>query len=236
MNLNIHSIESFGTVDGPGVRFVIFVQGCPMRCLYCHNPDTWLAKDGTLQDIDELLRNIDDYRIFIKSGGVTVSGGEPLLYAKELTYLFKKLQEMNIHTCIDTSGHVPINDDIKTLLNYTNLVLLDIKAINDQTHKLITSKSNKNTILFASYLDSIHMPMWVRHVLLPEYNDSEKDLQELRKYLDTLHNIEKIELLPYHELGIFKWKELGLEYKLKHISPPTKESIEKAKKILKIKA
>lgn len=234
MNLNIHSIESFGTVDGPGVRFVIFVQGCPLRCAYCHNPDTWNTKNGTLKNIDELLHQIDDYSMFLTSGGVTVSGGEPLLQAKEITYLFKKLKEKGIHTCIDTSGFVKITDEIKELIQYTDLFLVDLKVFDDTKHKDLTAVSNKSIITFLKYLDSINKPVWIRHVLVPTLNDTVEDLQALREFLDTLNNVEKIELLPYHELGIFKWEELGLTYKLRNITVPTDESIREAKKILRI--
>lgn len=234
MNLNIHSIESFGTVDGPGVRFVIFVQGCPLRCAYCHNPDTWNKNNGKKQDIDELIKKIDDYSLFLKSGGVTVSGGEPLLYAKELIYLFKKLKHKGIHTCIDTSGYVPLNDDIKELLNYTDLLLLDLKVFDEQKHINLTGVSNKTILSFAKYLDQIHKPIWIRHVLVPTLNDTENDLKELKSFINTLNNVEKIELLPYHEMGIYKWEELGLDYKLRNITVPTKESITIAKKILEI--
>ncbi len=235
MNLNIHSIESFGTVDGPGVRFVVFVQGCPLRCQYCHNPDTWNPKNGTLQNIDDLIKQINDYSLFLTSGGVTISGGEPLLYAKELTYLFKKLKEQNIHTCIDTSGFVPLNDDIHELLQYTDLLLLDLKVYDEQKHIDLTSVSNKNILQFAKHLDSINKPVWIRHVLVPTINDTVKDLESLKSFIDALNNVEKIELLPYHTLGTFKWKELGLEYKLKHLNSPSDESIKQAKKIINIK-
>lgn len=235
MNLNIHSIESFGTVDGPGVRFVIFVQGCPLRCAYCHNPDTWNKNGGTKKNIDELISQIEDYSLFLKSGGVTVSGGEPLLYVKELTELFKKLKQKGIHTCIDTSGYIPVSEDMNELLQYTDLVLLDIKVFDDIKHKELTGVSNQNTIAFAKHLDSINKPIWIRHVLVPTINDSKKDLSQLKSFIDTLGNVQKIELLPYHEMGTFKWKELGLKYKLSHITAPTDESIKLAKNILGIK-
>ncbi len=235
MNLNIHSIESFGTVDGPGVRYVIFVQGCPLRCSYCHNPDTWNKNNGTIKDIDELLYQIDDYSMFLKSGGVTVSGGEPLLQAKEITYLFKKLKQKGIHTCIDTSGYIKINDDIEELIKYTDLFLVDMKVFNNEKHLDLTGVSNKNIIQFLRHLDRNNKPVWIRHVLVPSVNDSVEDLTLLSTFLDSLRNVQKVELLPYHELGIFKWKELGLKYKLSHITVPTDESITQAKNILKIK-
>lgn len=234
MNIDIHSIESFGTVDGPGVRYVIFVQGCPLRCQYCHNPDTWHKNKGKSVNIDDLIDDIEKYSGFLKGGGVTVSGGEPLLKAKELTYLFKKLKKLGIHTCIDTSGYVNIDDDIIELLKYTDLVLLDLKVFDKEKHKKLTGVSNKLILEFAKYLNSINKPIWIRHVLVPTINDSESDLTSLKEFIDTLNNVEKIELLPYHELGVFKWEELGLNYKLKHISPPTEDSIKFSKQILNI--
>lgn len=234
MTLNIHSIESFGTVDGPGVRFVIFVQGCPLRCAYCHNPDTWKQNMGKQTDIDDLLKQIDDYSIFLKNGGVTISGGEPLLYAKELLYLFKKLKQKGIHTCIDTSGYIPLNDTIKELLDYTDLLLLDIKVFDEQKHKDLTGVSNQNILSFARYLSDIEKPVWIRHVLVPTVNNSNENITQLKRFIDTLNNVSKIELIPYHSMGVFKWRELGLEYKMSHIKAPTKQEMEDAKTILGI--
>lgn len=235
MSINLHSIESFGTVDGPGVRFVIFTQGCPLRCAYCHNPDTWDCSCGTHIEINDLLKQIEDVSFFIKKGGITVSGGEPMLQAKEIIPLFKELKNRNIHTCIDTSGFIKRTKHIDELLSLTDLVLLDIKHIDDSLHKELTSVSNKNTLDFAKHLNDINKPVWIRHVLVPTINDSEQDLTNLKQFIDTLSNVEKIELLPYHDLGVFKWKSLNMDYKLSHIKPPSKESIEKAKKILNIK-
>ncbi len=234
MKLNIHSVETFGTVDGPGVRYILFVQGCPLRCAYCHNPDTWNLSDGTSKEIDEIFEEILRYNSFL-SGGVTVSGGEPLLYARELKHLFKKLKEKGIHTCIDTSGFINITDDVKELLEVTDLVLLDIKVVDNAKHKNLTQVSNTKIFEFADFLESINKPMWIRHVLVPTINDTDEDLQSLKKFIDSKNNVEKVELLPYHELGLFKWEELGLDYKLKGINPPTTESISKAKEILNIK-
>lgn len=235
MALKIHSIESFGTVDGPGVRFVIFTQGCPLRCSYCHNPDTWNIANGKSVDLNSLMKQIEDVSFFIKKGGVTVSGGEPLLQAKELIPLFQELKNRNIHTCIDTSGFIKRNDDIDQLLSLTDLVLLDIKHIDDAEHKKLTNVSNKNTLSFARYLDEIQKPVWIRHVLVPTINDSTEHLTKLNTFITSLSNVEKIELLPYHDLGVFKWESLKMKYKLSHISPPTQESINHAKNILNIK-
>ena len=236
MQGRIHSYESFGTVDGPGIRFVVFMQGCPLKCKYCHNRDTWNVDKGMLVDVDEVVKKVLREKTFIDSsnGGVTVSGGEPLLQAPFLTELFKKLKELNIHTCIDTAGSLPISQEIKELLKYTDLVLLDIKHIDDEKAKNLTSMSNKNNLDFAKYLNNIGKPMWIRQVLVPGYTDDKYDLQRLKAFIDTLTNVEKVELLPYHELGKYKWEELGVEYPLEGIKSPSEEDIQVAKSILKI--
>lgn len=235
----IHSIETFGTVDGPGIRFVVFVQGCPMRCLFCHNPDTWLLNLGKEVSVDELLFEIKKYRHYYgTTGGVTVSGGEPLMQIEFVTKLFKALKEENIHTCLDTSG-VTFIDTVETkkkfdeLMSVTDLVMLDIKHITDENHQKLTGHPNTNILRFARYLDEIRKPVWIRHVLVPTINDDEESLKKLRKFIDTLNNVENIEVLPYHTYGIEKYKKLGIDYKLKGIEPPTKEQVELANKILK---
>lgn len=232
----IHSRETFGTVDGPGIRYVLFLQGCPLRCKYCHNRDTWDMNGGTISTLTELLDEILRYKPYFNTshGGVTVSGGEPLLQAKFVTELFKELRKLNIHTALDTAGSIPINEEIIELLKYTDLVLLDIKHINDKKSKELVSASNKNNIEFAKYLNEHHIPMWIRQVLIPGYTDDENDLKDLRNFIKSLSNVGKVEILPYHKLGEFKWKNLGEEYPLKDIEPPTDEQIKKAKKILEI--
>ncbi len=232
----IHSIETFGTVDGPGIRFVVFMQGCPLKCLYCHNRDTWDTNKGNLTKLDDLISEIKRYIPYMNSsgGGVTVSGGEPLLQTKFVTNLFKKLKELNIHTALDTAGSLPINQDIQELLKYTDLVLLDIKHINDAESKILTGYSNKNNLNFAKYLSDNNIPVWIRQVIVPGYTDDEKDLLELKKFISTLSNVEKVELLPYHDLGKFKWNELGLDYKLADTRTADISDIERAKKILGI--
>ena len=236
MQGRIHSFESFGTVDGPGIRFVVFMQGCPLKCKYCHNRDTWNVDKGMLVDVDEVVKKVLREKTFIDSsnGGVTVSGGEPLLQAPFLTELFKKLKELNIHTCIDTAGSLPVSQEIKELLKYTDLVLLDIKHIDDEKAKDLTSMSNKNNLDFAKYLNNIGKPMWIRQVLVPGYTDDKYDLQRLKAFIDTLTNVEKVELLPYHELGKYKWEELGVKYPLEGIKSPSEEDIQVAKNILEI--
>ncbi len=221
MNLNIHSIESFGTVDGPGVRFVIFTQGCPLRCAFCHNPDTWHAKDGKLVEIDELITQIKDLAPYLKNGGVTVSGGEPLLHSKSLIELFTKLKALNIHTCIDTSGCIRLTDNVKQLLTLTDLVLLDIKMLNQTAHRTLTGKSNIHILDFASYLESIKKSYWIRRVLLPGINDGVEELKSLKAFIKSTRYMEKLEVLPYHNYGMKKWEALGIPYTLKDLEPPT---------------
>ncbi len=232
----VHSIETFGTVDGPGIRFVVFVQGCPLKCMYCHNRDTWDIKTGNLTKISDLVAEIKRYIPYMKSsgGGVTVSGGEPLLQPKFVLNLFKELKKLNIHTALDTAGSLAINDDIAELLKYTDLVLLDIKHIDDEQAKSLTGISNKNNLEFARYLSNNHIPVWIRQVIIPGYTDDEQDLLKLKDFISTLSNVEKVELLPYHDLGKFKWNELGLEYKLADTRTADNKDIERAQKILGI--
>lgn len=232
----IHSIETFGTVDGPGIRFVVFMQGCTLKCKYCHNRDTWDLHSGTPTSTQELIKHILNYKSYMDNsgGGVTVSGGEPLLQSEFVTELFKKLKELGIHTALDTAGSLPISNQIKELLQYTDLVILDIKHINDEKAKDLTGFSNKNNLEFAKYLNNINKPMWIRQVLVPGYTDDKFDLQKLKSFIDTLKNVEKVEILPYHNLGMFKWEELGIEYELKDVVPPSQEDIDKAKNILGI--
>jgi len=202
---NIHSLESFGSVDGPGVRFVIFVQGCHMRCQYCHNPDTWSDKKNQVMTSDELLQKALRYKSYWgKDGGITVSGGEPLLQIDFLIEFFKKCKKEGIHTCIDTAGN-PFTregeffEKFKELMKYTDLLLLDIKEINPKRHKLLTGVQNENILDMARYLSEIHKPIWIRHVLVPTRSDFDEDLHALRAFIDTLSNVEKVEVLPYQE-------------------------------------
>lgn len=233
----VHSVDSFSTVDGPGIRFVLFLQGCHLKCKYCQNRDTWDINGGKYQSLDELFNKIMNYKnYFISSGGgVTVSGGEPLLQFHFLIELFKKLREKNIHTCIDTSGMVALTDDIKTLLSLTDLVLLDIKHIDDEKCKNLVGHSNKLELNFARYLSDNNIPTWIRQVLIPTLTDDEQDLLKLKEFISTLKNVEKVELLPYHTLGKYKWEKLGFKYELEDIPQATDEDIKRAKEILKIK-
>ena len=229
----VHSIESFGTVDGPGIRFVLFMQGCHLKCKYCHNRDTWDMKNGNYASLDDIFNKIMRYKNYIyPNGGVTITGGEPLLQVHFLIQLFTKLKEKGIHTCIDTSGMVSLTDDIKKLLNLTDLILLDIKHIDDEKCKNLVGFSNKLELEFAKYLSDNNIPMWIRQVLIPGYTDDKEDLLKLKKFLSTLKNVEKIELLPYHDLGKHKWLKLGLKYELDDARTATNEDIKRAKEIL----
>lgn len=234
----VHSLESFGSVDGPGVRYIIFLTGCAMRCQFCHNPDTWDMKKGTLYTTDELLEKAMKYRSYWKNdGGITVSGGEPLLQIDFLTELFRKAKANGIHTTLDTSGNPftreePFFSKFNELMKYTDLVMLDIKHIDDEQHKILTGCTNKNILDLARYLSDIEKPVWIRHVLVPERSDYDEYLIKLDEFIQSLDNVQKVEVLPYHTLGAYKWDELGYEYKLKGIDPPSVERVENANKLL----
>ena len=202
----VHSIESFGTVDGPGIRFVLFLQGCSLKCKYCHNRDTWDINGGEFKSLDEIFEKILRYKNYIfPKGGVTITGGEPLLQYEFLIQLFKKLKKENIHTCIDTSGMVTINDKMKELIDLTDLFLLDIKHINPEKCKDLVGVSNKKELEFAKYLSDNGTHMWIRQVLIPGYTDDEHDLLKLKDFISTLKTVDKIEILPYHNMGKYKW-------------------------------
>ncbi len=238
MTGKIHSFESFGTVDGPGIRFITFMQGCPMRCQYCHNPDTWLA-GGQEYTAEEVVSRVLRYRnYFGELGGATVSGGEPLLQIEFVTEVFRLLKEQGVHTCVDTSGITFRANDPEcvkkheTLLQYTDLVLLDIKHIDENAHKTLTKQSNENTLAFARFLSEQGKKMWIRHVLVPTLTDDDEALKRLKEFIDTLKTVEKVEVLPYHTMGEVKYEKLGYDYPLKGVAPPTKERVENAKRIL----
>jgi len=232
----VHSIESFGTVDGPGIRFVLFLQGCHLQCKYCHNRDTWDMKGGEYKSLDDILEKIKRYKnyMMLSGGGVTVTGGEPLLQVKFLIELFKNLKEDGIHTCIDTSGIVAITDDIKELLKYTDLVLLDIKHIDNEKCKKLVGVSNQRELEFAKYLSDNNIKIWIRQVLVPGYTDNEEDLKKLKKFIKSLKTVEKVQILPYHSMGKFKWEKLGNKYELDEVRDANQDDIERTKKILGI--
>lgn len=229
----IHSVESCGTVDGPGLRFIVFLQGCSMRCLYCHNPDTWQVNGGEEREVDELIAEAKGYQSYMtfSNGGVTLSGGEPLLQPDFVLEFFKKCKEAGMHTTLDTAGSVKPKN-LSEILEVTDLVLLDIKHINQDKHKEITGISNKNTIQFAKLLDEKGIPVWIRHVLVPGLSTDQKDLSELGDFIETLSNVEKVEVLPYHKMGEYKWEQLGLTNKLVDVYPPSAEEVALAHKLL----
>ena len=205
----IHSFESLGAVDGPGLRFVVFMQGCHMRCQYCQNRDTWDMHAGTLYSVEDLKKKIMKYKNYIMPhGGVTISGGEPLLQTPFLISLFEELKKEGIHTCIDTAGNLEITPEIAKLIDLTDLFLLDIKCINDKICIPLTGFSNKKELAFARYLSEHGKPMWIRQVLIPGITDIEEDLLQLKDFISTLKTVEKVEFLPYHNLGKFKWEKL----------------------------
>jgi pyruvate formate lyase activating enzyme len=233
---NIHSIETLGAFDGPGIRYVLFLQGCPFQCQYCHNRDTWSTNNNKLMTVSEILLDYKKYARFYKKGGLTVSGGEPLLQLPFLVSLFKKAKEMGIHTCLDTSAacfNPKQQNQFKELMNYTDIVLLDIKHIDPIKHQKLTGSTNAQVLEFARYLDELRTKVIIRHVLVPTISDSEEDLMKLRSFLDTLTNIVGIEVLPYHTKGIQKWKQMGLVYPIPEIKEPDQMMIERAERILK---
>ena len=225
--LNIHSIETFGTHDGPGIRMVVFVQGCQFKCLYCANPDTIALDGGYWLDIEEIVkRAVNQKPYFGKKGGVTVSGGEPLLQRKVLTKLFKRLHEEGINTALDSNGRL-LDQQARELLEETDTLLLDVKHINNEWHRKLTGKTNYNVLKVADYRESTGKPMWLRYVLVPGWSDQEEYLHELGQRFKDFTTIQKIEIQPYHMLGVHKWEALGMEYGLKGVEPPSKELIDK---------
>lgn len=220
MKGRIHSLESFGTVDGPGTRFVVFVQGCPMRCAYCHNPDTWPMDGGTMMEPTEIIEQYEKNRPFYKDGGLTVTGGEPLMQVDFLIDLFTLAKEHDIHTCIDSSGiayrenNAAFIEKLDKLMPLTDLVMLDIKHIDPEKHKELTSQPNDDILAFAKYLEKRQVPVWIRHVIVPGLTDDEKYLYQLGYFIGHLSNLKALDALPYHTMGEKKYESLGLEYKL----------------------
>ena len=227
----IHSQESFGTVDGPGIRSVIFMQGCPLRCLYCHNPDTWKYGIGTPVTVDEIIKTYNKNKVFYSKGGITVSGGEPLMQIDFVTELFRTASAEGIHTCIDTSGatfdtsNVEYINKLDELIKYTSLVMLDFKHIDPSKHISLTGKDNNSVLEFAKFVDNKNVPIWARHVVIPTITDIEKDLLDLGHFLGSLKNLKALDVIPYHTLGVHKYEELGIKYRLSDIKPATKEEV-----------
>ncbi len=235
----IHSFFAGGTVDGPGIRYVIFVKGCPLRCAYCHNPDTWTDENAEIHDAKDVVNEALRYKGYFKTGGgVTITGGEPLMQIEFVTEVFKLLKEQNVHTALDTSGITFEKDDpecvkkIEELMKYTDLVLLDIKHIDDKEHIKLTGKSNKNVLDFAKYLSDTNKHMWIRHVLVPGITLNDEYLIKTKEFIDTLKTVDKIEVLPYHTMGIVKYKNLGIPYRLEGVNAPSKEEVRHAKYLL----
>lgn len=238
---NVHSVESFGLVDGPGVRFVVFMQGCALRCKYCHNPETW-AGGGSSWTAKQLLDKAWRFHAYWRSnGGITVSGGEPLLQMSFLTEFFRLAKKKGIHTAIDTAGQPFCRESewltaFGELMSYTDLVLLDIKDWTNEGHTRLTGMGNENIKDLARYLSDIGKPMWIRHVLVPGLTDNEDDLRAISDFIATLKTVERVEILPYHALGMPKWEKLGLDYELKDVQAPTDEQIKLAEDILNVTA
>ncbi|MCR5718036.1 MAG: pyruvate formate lyase-activating protein [Oscillospiraceae bacterium] len=233
MNGRIHSTESFGTVDGPGVRFVVFFQGCPMRCLYCHNPDTWDVSGGTEMTAAQILTMLERNRPFYRSGGITATGGEPMLQLGFLTELFAMAREHGIHTCLDTSGicfDPSQTERFAPLLQVTDLVMLDIKHIDDAQHRKLTGHSNRNILAFAEHLSETGVPMWIRHVIVPGLTDNAEEQSALGYFLGGLKTVKALDCLPYHDMGKRKYAELAIPYPLPDTPPASPETAAEARK------
>ncbi len=246
----VHSIETFGLVDGPGVRYVLFVQGCKMRCRYCHNPETWKICTDEDEKMDvglgwqtakEAFDRAYRYQNYWKNnGGITVSGGEPLLQIDFVTELFRYAKEKGVHTTLDTCGSIygeepATAEKFEKLMEVTDLVMLDIKEMDEEKHKKLTGRSNKNILAMADKMNEMGKEMWIRHVLVPGLTDGKEDLKALRKKLDEWTNVSRVEILPYHTLGLFKWENLGIPYSLEGVPIPTEEQVKEAEEILGIK-
>ncbi len=238
MQGRIHSLESFGTVDGPGTRFVVFVQGCPMRCAYCHNPDTWAMNGGTLMEAEEIFEQYKRNEPFYKGGGITVTGGEPLMQVDFLIDLFTIAKANNVHTCIDTSGiaYKPTNtafiEKLDKLMALTDLVMLDIKHIDPAKHLELTKQPNEGILAFVSYLEEKGVDMWIRHVVVPGITDDDKYLFDLGYFIGQFKNLKALDVLPYHTMGENKYEKLGIEYPLKGVPPMEKSKIVEKKAVI----
>lgn len=238
MTGRVHSIESFGTVDGPGVRLVVFLQGCPMRCLYCHNPDTWKINGGTEMSVDEILAQYEKNRTFYEKGGITVTGGDPLVQITFVTELFEAAKMRGIHTCLDTSGITFCPDSLEVIRRFdrltavTDLVMLDIKHIDPDSHVTLTGQKLSPILAFARYLDEKNIPVWIRHVVVPGLTYKQDLLYRLGRFIGTLHNVKALDILPYHDMGKIKYKNLGIPYPLEKVKPLGKEEARAARRIV----
>lgn len=236
----VHSMESFGTVDGPGIRFVVFMQGCPLRCKFCHNPDTWDTHGGSFFTADELLRQYNKNRPFYNNGGITVTGGEPLLQIDFIIELFRKAKADGVHTCIDTSGAAFRRSDAKLLerfqelIKYTDLVMLDIKHSDPEGHKELTGVSQDNILDFARFLGENNIPVWIRHVVVPGITDSEEEWKALGRLMADMPSVQALDVLPYHTMGVSKYEALGIDYPLKGIEPLSTARAQEARRVILI--
>ncbi len=229
----LHSIETCGTVDGPGIRYVAFLQGCPLRCLYCHNPDSWQYRSGQVYRASELVDDILKYRAFIRNGGVTLSGGEPLVQTPFVAAVFARLQARGIHTAIDTSGIVPVSKCLAAL-EVSNLVILDIKALDPDLCSRLTGADNRNALQMLAWCEQQERDVWIRHVVVPGYTDCPNDLEALAAYLEPFHCVRKIELLPFHQMALHKWEHLEIPYTLGKVCAPTAALMQHAKQIFRL--
>ncbi|MGP1438021.1 MAG: pyruvate formate-lyase-activating protein [Treponema sp.] len=228
----IHSYESFGTVDGPGLRYVVFMQGCPLHCMYCHNRDTWNKNTPhIIETAEETFEKVRRYKhYYLLAGGVTITGGEPLLQPTYVKELFELCKKEKLHTALDTSGYY-LNDEVRKALSYTDLVMLDIKSIDEKQHKMLTGVPLKPIMKFLDYLTSINKPVWIRHVVIPGITYDFELLRKLALFVKSLPNVERVDVLPYHTMGAFKWKKLGFDYPLEGVPALTPEEAKKAKQI-----
>lgn len=226
----IHSVETCGTVDGPGIRFVVFTQGCPLRCLYCHNPDCRTVEGGQVVTVDALLAEILHYRAYLKAsgGGVTITGGEPLLQPEFVGELMQCCKAEGLHTALDTSGFSDLAA-AQLVLPYADLVLLDIKSFQPELYHTVTHVDLKPTLRLARHLKAIQKPTWIRFVLVPGLTDAPDNVAALAEFVATLPNVERVEVLPFHQMGAYKWEALGYDYPLKEIQPPPFEQVEQVK-------
>ena len=231
--IKVHSYESMGTYDGPGLRLVVFLQGCPFRCLYCANPDTISFDGGTPTEIEEIVRMAVNQKTFFgKRGGITFSGGEPTMQAKELLPLFERLKDEGINICLDTNGGT-WNNDIENLLGKTDLVLLDCKQFNNARHEALTGRGNEQTLKTAQWLEENEKPFWLRYVLVPGISDFEEDIRALGEHFKSFKMLQRVEILPYHTLGKHKYESLGWEYKLEGTPSNTPQQLDRAMTLLK---
>lgn len=235
----VHSFETFGTVDGPGIRFVVFMQGCNFRCKFCHNPDTWIKDAGKEYTEDEIIELVEKYRVYYEKsgGGITATGGEPLLQIDFVTELFRKAKERGFNTALDTAGDIDISNSaskqkIDSLLEYTDLVLLDIKEIDEKKHIELTGKSNLNTLKLVEYLNVKNIPTVIRYVYIKGINDSKETLDSIKNMKNKFNNITYVDVLGYHKMGEYKWKKLGIKNEFENLEPPTKDEVNEVKKFL----